>query len=308
MRALVTGACGFVGEYLIEHLCECGDEVIAGVFSDTKKRAGVETVKLDVTNLDSCAQVLGQYKPEVIYHLAGIAFVPEAEDNFNKALLVNVGGTNNIIRTCHLMQSKATVLLVSSAEVYGRISPSDLPITEKVTPRPANNYSLSKLMAEQVPGRYDQFGHVRAVIMRPFNHIGPGQKESFVASSFAKQLAEIAKGGVPARIKVGNLEARRDFSDVRDIVRAYRLAALRGSGIYNLGSGRAISIQSILNTLIEIAELKVEIEYDPARMRPAEVAEVYGDISKAKRELGWEPRLDISVTLRQIYQYWRDRV
>lgn len=301
MRALVTGACGFVGRYLVEHLLSCGDEVLAGTFQ-SNHALRVPTVPLDVTSVASCLEVLNRFKPDVIYHLAGIAFVPEAEDNFDRALLVNVGGTNNLYRTCHLLNRGIKILYVSSAEVYGRISPAELPLRETTATRPANNYSLSKLMAEQVAARYDQFGNVHSVIARPFNHIGPGQNDRFVASSFAHQLAQIARGEAPARIRVGNLDACRDFSDVRDIVRGYRSAMERGRGIYNFGSGRAHSIRWLLDTLIEVSGLTVEIETDPERFRAAEVPELYGDISKARVELGWEPRYDLRTTLGEIYQ------
>lgn len=304
MRVLVTGACGFVGGYLIEHLRECGDEVLAGVIDSVQKKLPCETVKFDVTDMEACGRIINMFKPELIYHLAGIAFVPEAENNFDRALKVNVGGTNNIFRTCHLLQLKTTVLLVSSAEIYGRITPQDLPIRESTALRPANNYSLSKGMAEMVAHRYDQFGYVRSVIVRPFNHIGPGQNNRFVASSFAYQLAQIAKGHAPARMEVGNLQAKRDFTDVRDMVKAYRLAALKGSGVYNLGSGRSVSIQEMLDTLVRISGLKVQIDHDPARMRGSEVPDIYCSYEKAQKELDWRPTVPLQDTLSSIYQYW----
>lgn len=304
MRALVTGAAGFVGRYLVQHLADLGDQVLAtdhSISVTIPARSGVRWQQLDVSDASACSDIISQFEPEIIYHLAGIAFVPEAENNFDRTLVINVGGTNNLIRAVHLLQLGSTVVLISSAEVYGRIKPEDLPLQENTRLNPANNYSLSKSMAEMVAERYGQFGYVRTVVMRPFNHVGPGQDSRFVVSSFASQLARICAGMAPPIIRVGNLEAERDFSDVEDIVRAYRLAAQQGQGTYNLCSGRPVSIQWILNTLIEISGLSVEIEQDPARMRPSEVPVLYGSFEKAERELGWQPNISLTETLRKTF-------
>ncbi|NLF24793.1 MAG: NAD-dependent epimerase/dehydratase family protein [Deltaproteobacteria bacterium] len=304
MRALVTGAGGFVGQHLVRHLLECGDEVMG-----VDMRAAPELIdteytfrELNVCDGEACARLIGDFKPEVVYHLAAIAFVPEAENNFDRTLSINVGGTNNIVRTCHLLHSGATVLYVSSAEVYGKFEPDKLPLTEEAPLRPANNYSLSKVMGELVLQRYAQDGYVRGVIVRPFNHIGPGQDGRFVASSFAQQLAQIAKGQAEPVLRTGNLEAQRDFSDVRDIVRGYRLVAQKGSGVYNLCSGRAVSIRSMLDMLIQISGLQVRMEKDPSRMRASEIPVMYGSFEKARRELGWQPDHSLESTLTEIYQ------
>lgn len=311
MRALVTGAAGFVGRYLVQHLADLGDQVLAtdhSISVTIPARTGVRWQQLDVSDASACSDIISQFEPEIIYHLAGIAFVPEAENNFDRALVINVGGTNNLIRAVHLLQLGSTVVLISSAEVYGRIKPEDLPLQENTRLNPANNYSLSKSMAEMVAARYGQFGYVRTVVMRPFNHVGPGQDSRFVVSSFANQLAKIRAGKSPPIIRVGNLEAKRDFSDVEDIVRAYRLAAQQGQGTYNLCSGQPVSIQWILNTLIEISGLTVEIEQDPARMRPSEVPVLYGSFEKAKRELGWQPNISLTETLRKTYMACLEQV
>lgn len=307
MRALVTGAGGFVGHYLIEHLMGHGDEVTAVTFGDTGKNLPCTVDWFDIGDFESCRRVISSFKPEVIYHLAGISFVPEAEEDFGKALQVNVLGTSNIYRICHLMELRTKVIFISSAEVYGRIAPAHLPIKETTPIAPANNYSLSKAMAELVGNRYASMGIVEQVIIRPFNHIGPGQDSRFVASNFARQLAQIKAGKAAPVLSVGNLEARRDFTDVRDIVRAYRLAAVKGSGTYNLASGRSISIRSLLDLLITASGLRVEVRNDPARMRPAEIPDLYADISKARNELGWEPQYEIRDTLNELFKFWLDK-
>lgn len=305
MKALVTGACGFVGRYLIRHLVEQGDTVMGGYLADNFPRNSQASYqRLDVRNFEECSKVIGGYHPDVIYHLAGIAFVPEAEKNFDDTLGSNVTGVHNVLRIPYLLERKTRVVIVSSAEVYGKIEPHELPLTENQPLRPANNYSLSKVFGEMVSQKFERAGYIDPIIIRPFNHIGPEQNVRFVASNFACQLARIAKGYAPPVLRVGNLNAERDFSDVRDIVRGYRLAALKGKGIYNFSSGKAISIQSLLDTLIEISGLKIKIEEDPERMRPAEMPRVFGDYSKAKRELGWEPTIPLRESLEGIYNYW----
>lgn len=304
MKALVTGANGFAGHYLVQHLLSQGDQVLGGVVTEVTPDFPCQTVAMDVQNLEQCREVVATYDPEVIYHLAGMAFAPRAESDFNAALLLNVGGVHNVLRAAEVLGRPTKVLIVSSAEVYGRVSPADLPLTENCAVRPAHNYSLSKLLAETVAQRFAQYGHVDPIIVRPFNHIGPGQSRDFVVSSFAYQLAQIQLGKQDAVIEVGNLEAKRDFTDVRDIVRAYRLALTKGRGIYNLGSGKSIAIQQILDMLIEISGLKVTVKPDPSRMRRAEVPEVYGSYDRAQSELGWEPQLPLRDTLRSVYEYW----
>ena len=301
MRALVTGAAGFVGSHLVKHLLAQGDTVVASVAPGQKCVDSVTLAELDITSYESCLEVISRYEPEIVYHLAGIAFVPEAENDFSKALEVNVGGTHNLVRSAHLLDKKIKFLLASSAEVYGRLHPHEIPVKESQPVRPANNYSLSKCMAELVVGRYANLGTIKQIIMRPFNHIGPGQNLNFVAPSFASQLAKIKLGKMPPVISVGNLTPQRDFSDVRDIVRAYRLAAQSGSGVFNLGLGKPISIQHILDLLIEISEVEVSVKPDPNLIRPAEVPVLYADISRANSELGWYPKYDLRESLKDIF-------
>lgn len=304
MRALVIGAGGFVGGYLVNHLRDRGDEVIGTSNTATSVEGCAESVSLDITDGPAVGALLNRVKPNVVYHLAGIAFVPEAESNFEKTLQVNVAGTANIARYCSLLETKPTLLFISSAEVYGHVQPRELPIREDNPLRPANNYSLSKRMAELVVERYGRQTGLRYAIARPFNHIGPKQDPRFVASNFALQLARVARGLTPPVLEVGNLEARRDFSDVRDIVRAYRLIADGHQGVFNLGSGRAVSIQEVLDTLVEISGCEVEIRQDPTRMRGPEVAELYGCIDSAAAVCGWTPRIPLRSSLEEIYRYW----
>lgn len=326
MRAIVTGAGGFVGKHLVSHLLKSGDIVLAtdlngGSFRDFKcpffkdafQSEFLATDILDVTNIVSCQNIIQDFKPDVIYHLAGIAFVPEAEEDFEKALIINVGAVNNIVRSCHLLENKAKVLFTSSAEVYGRMALEELPLTESTQIIPANNYSLSKSMGELVCTRYAQFENVFPIVMRPFNHIGPAQNDRFVVSSFAKQLAMIKKGLAKPELSVGNLSPKRDFSDVRDIVRAYRMAISLHSGtlnsrVYNLCSGKAVSVQAILDKLIELSGLKVSVEIDQNRYRESEVNEIYGSYAKAENDFNWKPEISLERSLEDTYKYFLDLV
>lgn len=307
MRALVIGAAGFVGRYLTRYLLDEGDEVFGTSIDGTVPGLGPRhSLLLDITSPDNCADVIQMVRPEVVYHLAGIAFVPEAETDFARTLNVNVAGTANVVRQCHLLNEGISLLFVSSAEVYGHVPAHGLPIREETELRPANNYSLSKRMAELVVERYGRTGSLRPTIARPFNHIGPGQDDRFVASNFARQLASIALRRSPPMLEVGNLEARRDFSDVRDIVKAYRRIAQTGVGVYNLGSGTPRSINSLLDTLIAVSGLQVEIRQDPSRMRGPEVMELYASTDKAWRECGWKPSIPFERSLEDVYRYWYD--
>ena len=306
MRALVTGASGFVGTHLVRHLLEEGDHVLGTYIpimgqEPFARVEGCEYTRCDISDYEAVAKIVSAFRPDAVYHLAGLAFVPEAEENFNRTLLINVGGVSNVVRACHVLQLGTTMLFVSSAEVYGRFTGNDLPLTEESAVWPLSNYSLSKLMGEMVLQRYAHFGYVRPLIIRPLNHIGPGQDERFVVASFARQLSRIARKEAPPSIHVGNLEVQRDFTDVRDVVRAYRLAVLRGTGLYNLCSGKPTPVRTMLDTLIAISGLDVEVVQDSGRMRPSDTPIVYGSYEKARREFGWEPQYTLEQTLRDTY-------
>jgi len=306
-RALVIGANGFVGRHLVTHLKELGDEVVRAGLNGTGSLEK-DFLAVDITDSRSVRSVVQQVKPDVTYHLAGIAFVPEAEEDFDRALRINVAGTANVVRQCHLLEKKTSLVFVSSAEVYGSIRPEDLPLKETAPIKPNNNYSLTKRMAEMVVERYARAEQLSCCIVRPFNHIGPGQDRRFVTANFALQLARIAHGKAEPILRVGNLEAKRDFSDVRDIVRGYRLLSQTGGGLFNLGSGKASSVQTILDTLIEVSGVGVEIVQDPERMRGPEVPELYGSCGKIHEACGWAPEISLRQSLHDVYQYWSEQV
>lgn len=297
MKAFVTGASGFVGGHLLSHLRDCGDDVVA---------PGID--KLDIRDAESVRQCLAGWNPQVIYHLAGIAFVPDCEDDFDLALNVNVSGTENVLKIARELCPQAKLVIISSGDLYGKVEPSQLPSRETDLPCPANNYSLSKLFAEKLAERASNIYGQATVIMRPFNHIGPNQSERFAISSFAHQLAEMKIKNKEAVIKVGNLSARRDLTDVRDIVKGYRLAADRGRGIYNLCSGDAVSIEDVLQMLIKISGIKVKIEVDESRLRPSEITETRGSNAKAKSELDWRPSISLEQSLKDCFSWHEARL
>lgn len=301
MKALVTGADGFVGRWLVRHLQERGDEVVslAGTRTD-RSRASV-----DVRDRSSVGAVIDEARPEAVYHLAAIAFGPEASQDIEQAVAVTVIGTANVLEASRRLPSPPIVLIPSSGEVYAPAP--DRPLTESDVVLPANPYGATKIGQEAVALAYDRSGAVPAVIARAFNQIGPGQRPAFVLPALASQLARISTGQVPPVLKVGNLASVRDFTDVRDVVRAYRfLVTGRHTGQpVNVASGAGISVSDLLDRLIEISGTRVKVEVEPSRLRPADVSRIVGSPSLLRRLTGWRPEIDLDTSLRDV---WADAV
>lgn len=289
MRALVTGATGFVGPYLMQTLHEQGHD--AAPFEG------------EITDLAAVRASIDQTRPDVVFHLAAQSFVPDALASPRGTYDTNVIGTAVVAQALRESSSRARLLYVSSAEVYGVQPPDAYPLTESRAPSPSNPYAASKAAAEMLLlGEARSFG-LDVVIARAFNHIGPGQSERFSVPSFAAQLAAIAAGG-PPQLYVGNLDAKRDFLDVRDVVRAYIALAKDGAKgeIYNVCSGVARSMRDVLRELILAARVPVEVRDDPARMRPADVPLVLGDATKLRSQTGWAPQIPFAASIRDIYR------
>jgi GDP-4-dehydro-6-deoxy-D-mannose reductase len=288
MRTLVTGADGFVGRHAIGRLAS----------------AGVETVAFrgDIRDCDACRAQVRDARPDSILHLAAIASVADAWRNPEAVSDVNVAGTRNLLAAVADEAAAARFLLVSSAEVYGPVPEGEQPIDEQTPPRPASPYAVSKLDAETVT----LASALDTVIARPFPHIGPGQDERFAIASFASQIAQIERGAEPV-LRVGNLDARRDLCDVRDVVDAY-LALLQPSaatGTYNVCSGRARRIGDVLESLLALAEREIEVVPDPARMRPADVPLLLGSPARIEHDLGWKAERPLQQTLADILNAFR---
>lgn len=302
MRTVVTGATGFVGRYLVETLREAGYETLAcGGPNDG------DALPIDLLDLASIRAALDLGKPDVVFHLAAATFVPDAIADPSQTYDVNVRGTANVAQAirdyARETDARVRLLFTSSAEVYGVQPPDAYPLNEARAPSPANPYAASKAAAEMVLLGEARSLRLDVVIARAFNHIGPGQSERFVVASFAAQLAKIA-GGAPPQLYVGNLDAKRDFLDVRDVVRAYvALAERGGSGeIYNVCSGIARSIRDVLRELIIAAHVPVEVRDDPERMRPSDTPLFVGDAAKLRAATGWEPRVPFTASIRDIYR------
>jgi GDP-4-dehydro-6-deoxy-D-mannose reductase len=296
MRVLVTGATGFVGRHLLDALRAAGHEPVAmGGPLD-----GAPAVSLNIVDAQAVRRVVDAAAPEAIVHLAGQAFVPQSVADPLGTLAVNATGTANVLEAARAIGCR--VLVVSSAEVYGMQRPERMPLDETAVVRPANAYAASKLAAETFALTWHRSYGLDAVVARPFNHIGPGQDDRFVVASFAKQLAGIA-GGAPPLMYVGNLEAQRDFLDVRDVVAAYVLLLANGRAgeVYNISSGRPVAIREVLRQLITIARVPVEVRDDPERMRASDLPILSGDATKLRAETGWEPQHSLAASLRDIY-------
>lgn len=314
MRVFVTGATGFAGSFLMESLLAAGHKVWALVHYQTSHQELVTTKSVtSVTgNLLDAAQVktaVAQAQPDLIFHLAGQAYPARSWQEPANTVAVNTIGTINLLEAA-VAYGRPRVVVVTSAEMYGLVQAEDLPLTEATPPQPRHPYGVSKLAAGQLIPIYWQRYQLPAMEARPFNHIGPRQSKGFVVPDFASQLAAIKLGQQPPKLSVGNLEAQRDFTDVRDVVRAYLLLAESGQpgAAYLICSGRPVSIHHLLSTLIELTEVEVAIESDLARMRPSDVPCLYGSYAKLKQHTGWQPQISLRQSLADALADWLERL
>jgi GDP-4-dehydro-6-deoxy-D-mannose reductase len=308
-RALVTGARGFVGSHLVRHLKQECQDIVLGVgreLLDPRNDHQFPYERLDLLDKEARRSIIKDFDPHVIYHLAGIAFVPHAEKDFSTTLKVNVGIVYELLADLIAINSKAVLILASSGEVYGKVDTTSLPIHETLPRNPANAYSLSKCYAEDAITYFHSKLLSKPIVARPFNHIGPGQSSEFVVSSFAKQLADIKLGNSNPEILVGNLEASRDFTDVRDVVIGYKLLAQAKGSCYNICSGTPIKIKNILSKLIEISGCDVKVSIDPSRYRVSENPLVYGSNKKISEEFAWQTKISLEKSLEDSFNYWYD--
>jgi GDP-4-dehydro-6-deoxy-D-mannose reductase len=299
VRALVTGAGGFVGRHLVEHLRVCGDDVA------TTDRS---TDGLDITDAPSLLELLRRVRPRVVYHLAGASDVGGSWSTPQATFRANAEGTLNVLWAAR-EAGVERVLTVGSADVYGKVRPDDLPISEDVPMRPVSPYAASKAAADHVALQAHLGFGQHVVRTRPFNHLGPGQSDRFVAPALAGRIAANERSG-DAQVRVGNLSPRRDFTDVRDVVRAYRLLMERGrpGEVYNVCSGRAIAVQELAEQFIALARIPMELVPDPDLQRPVDIPVLLGDASRLRADTGWEPQIPLEVTLRDLLDDRRARL
>ncbi len=315
MHALITGINGFVGGYLAEHLLSSSNTQVSGVSrSGTLEFAPLQphinVIQADLRDPQQTQAAILHAAPDVIIHLAGQTFVPESFRDPAGTLHTNVFGTLHVLEAMRQLDQPCRLLITGSNEEYGLITADDLPLNEDTPLRPASPYGVSKASQTLLGLQYHRSYGMDVVIVRPFNHIGPRQSDRFVTGAFAHQIARIERGLQEPVLKVGNLEGQRDFTDVRDMVAAYALAlehAPPGS-VYNLGSGQPRSIRSLLDLLAAASTATFRIEPDPARMRPVNIPLVVCDASRFRERTGWEPRIPIEQTMRDILQEWRERV
>ncbi len=310
-KALIIGAAGFVGGYLSEELLKNGYEVYLTKLEFEKIEKSAATVyNMDVTSVTETEAVIADIKPDVVFHLAAQSSVKLSWEKPYLTLNVNIIGALNVLEACRQLYDlgkKTKVLLIGSAEEYGKVTPEQCPINEELQCAPKNLYALSKLTQNGLGKIYsDAFG-MDIITVRAFNHTGPKQAPAFVLADFCKQVAEIETGERDAVISVGNLEAMRDFTDVRDIVKAYLLLAEKGKSgqTYNVGRGDAVKISALLEMLLEQAKCPIEVRRDEGRMRPSDVPLHVADTSKIRNDTGWQPLISLEETVKDTLDYWR---
>ena len=296
MKALVTGAGGFVGPYLLSHLEAEGDEAV-----------GVD-LDMDIGDAEAVRARMADEMPDVVYHLAAASHVGDSWNAPTSVVRLNTEGTLNVLLAAH-DAGVERVVIIGSAEQYGHVSPDQVPITETTPLKPVSPYGASKAAAEML-GSYMVHGRgFPVVLVRAFNHLGPGQSDRLVASALAQQVAsnELTGG---SEILAGDLSPKRDFSDVRDVVRAYRLLALRGTPgeAYNVCSGSAVAIREMADLLIAHSGRDMTVTLDAERLRPVDVPILLGDNTKLCTDTGWAPQIPLEQTLLDVLEWWRAKV
>lgn len=310
MKALIVGAAGFVGSYLIQHLTTTYDwEIHATKLpNENLSVSDIHVHDLNILNIDEIRELFTKLKPDYIFHLAAQSSVALSWNNPQITVDINIKGTLNILDTIRSLDGYSPrILLIGSGEEYGYILPDETPVNERVTPRPGNIYAATKACQNMLGNIYYRAYGMQLIMVRAFNHIGPNQTSVFVASDFCKQVAEIEAGKKKPILHVGNLSAKRDFTDVRDVVRAYGILIQHGKAgeTYNIGSGHAISIQELLNIILSLSTAKILVSTDSARLRPSDIPVIEADITKLQDSINWHPEISLKQTLLETLNYWR---
>ncbi len=311
-KALIIGGAGFVGNYLMDYLNkECEWSVaVTKMENERIQKEKVDIYDLDILEKDAIVEVLNSIKPDYIFHLAAQSSVKLSWKNPGLTIDINIKGSINLLEAVREWGGKPRILMIGSGEEYGYISPETVPIQEETILHPGNIYAATKACQNMLSKIYSDAYQMDIIMVRAFNHIGPAQSPIFVVSDFCKQVAEIEKGKREAVIRVGNLSAYRDFTDVRDVVAAYALLIEKGKKgeTYNVGSGKAIQIQSILKELLQLSSVEIKIEVDEAKLRPIDVPIIEADIKKLVETTGWKRKYELTDTLKETLNYWRQTV
>jgi len=310
VKVLVTGADGFVGGYLLKLLSGLGHKPVAAVHRAGHLPAGSAGVAFDISSSTETEKALKQIKADGIIHLAAQSKVKASWAEPATTLLINTIGSVNLVTTIARFAPATKLILIGSGEEYGLAAKSGNPLTEEAACLPQNPYSSSKLAMGQVALQLARRDNLKVIHARPFNHFGPGQLEGYVVSDYAAQVARIEKGLIPPVIKVGDLSSSRDFTDVRDVIRAYVLLLEKEleSGIYNVCSGIPREIKGILELLISYARVKVAVEVDPERFRPSEVPVFIGSADKIRQAAGWFAERSFKESVLETLEWWRGKV
>lgn len=316
MKVLITGITGFVGSHLAELLLGMKGIEVYGIERWRSKTENIEHInrdlvlhECDIRDASSVIKVLEEVRPDRIFHLAAQSFVVTSWSAPAETLTTNIIGQLNIFEAVRQIGINPLIQIAGSSEEYGLVYENELPIKETNPLRPLSPYAVSKVGQDLLAFQYYQSYKLNVIRTRGFNHSGPRRGEVFVCSNFAKQIAMIEKGLREPVIYVGNLDAKRDFTDVRDMVKAYWLSLekCQPGEVYNISSSKVYSIKEVLDTLLGLAKVKVEVKQDPKRFRPSDVPVLYGDNSKFVKQTGWRPRITFQKTLEDLLNYWREK-
>ena len=313
---LITGISGFAGSFLVEYLVSQNRGKISGTYLEEASLSNIENVKtkvnlfkLNLTEEKKVLNIVKEVKPDFVFHLAALTSPKESFDNPFETIENNVKAELNLLEAVRkLKQLNTRILVISSSEVYGIVEKKDLPIDEDTKLMPASPYAVSKITQDFLALQYFLSYNSRIIRVRPFNHIGPRQAPYFVVSAFAKKIAEIEKGKADNILFVGNLDSKRDFTDVRDMVRAYSILIEKGreGDVYNIGSGRSYEISEILNKMLSLAKTKIKVRVDESLLRPNDNPDLVCDRTKFTNLTGWKPEILIDKTLKDTLDYWRN--
>ena len=307
-KVLVTGVDGFVAGYLSDYLFKSGYDVYGTTISETYKNDKIKIFKMNLLDAENVSDVIKNISPNMIFHLAGQSAVGLSWQKPVLTIDVNVNGTLNLLEAVRINNINSRILIIGSSDQYGTIKPEDCPIKETQLQNPQSPYGISKKTQEEIGKLYVKAYKMNIIFVRAFNHIGARQGKNFVVPDFASKIVKIEKSAVPV-LKVGNLDALGDFTDVRDIVRGYLMLLESGKigESYNIGSGNVIKIKDILKKLINLSSKKIKIEIDKEKFRPVDVPIVQCDNSKIKKDTGWSPEISIDETLKEVLEYWRGK-
>jgi GDP-4-dehydro-6-deoxy-D-mannose reductase len=313
-KVLITGITGFVGSHLADHLLAQGGYEVWGTCRWRSRRENIEhlcdkvnLVETELNDMTNVLDVLESVAPDQIYHLAAQSFVPSSWRSPANTISTNIIANVNIYEAIRRLHLSPRMMVACSSEEYGLVLPNEVPIKEENPLRPLSPYAVSKVGQDFLAYQYFKSYGIQVVRTRAFNHTGPRRGDVFVTSNFSRQIARIEAGKQEPIIQVGNLNAIRDFTDVRDIVRGYRMAVELGDpgDIYNLASGKGIKIQDMLDILVGKSKVKIEIRVDSDRLRPSDVEILIGDATKFRQKTGWEPHIPLEQTLSDLLEYWR---